>query len=310
MDVGVVGVGMMGKNHLRIYSEMRGIDDIYVYDTNVKAMKENAKIYSAEESRSLEELLKEVDLVSICVPTGYHFETAKKAIEHGVNFLVEKPITKTIEEARRIVSLAEKQNLISGVGHIERFNPVISEIKKIVDAPLYVEIKRHNPSSARIRDSDVIIDLMIHDIDIVWNKLFENADISAAEGIKDGEIEMAQVIARDKRTLINISASRLSSSKIRTILIEEKEKTIFGDLVLQEVYVYKKPNVYSAMNIQYKQENVTEKLVINKVEPLRTELNTFVNCVRNNKKFEVPLEEGLNALKVAYEIKGMISNER
>ena len=306
MDVGVIGVGKMGKNHLRIYSEMRGVDGIYIYDVDKNAMKESSKIYGVEECKGLENLLKKVDIVSICVPTIYHFENAKKAIEYGVNFLVEKPITKTVEEAKEIVMLAEKQNLVAGVGHVERFNPIIDEIKKILGEPLHVEIKRHNPGSSRIRDSDVIIDLMIHDIDIVWNRLFENASISTAYGVKDGEIEMAQAIARNKKTLINISASRLSSEKIRTILIEEKEKTIFGNLVLQEVYVYRKPSVHVGIDVRYKQENVTEKLAINKVEPLRTELKTFIDCVRKNKKFEVSLQQGLKALEVAYRIKGMV----
>jgi predicted dehydrogenase len=306
MDVGVIGVGKMGKNHLRVYSEMRGVDSIYVYDVDTNAMKENAKIYGAEECKGLGELLKKVDMVSICVPTKNHFETAKRAIEYGINFLVEKPITKTVEEANEIASLAAKQNLVSGVGHVERFNPIISEIKKVLGEPLYVEIKRHNPGSSRIKDSDVIIDLMIHDIDIVWNKLFENASISTAHGVKDGEIEMAQVIARNKKTLINISASRLSSEKIRTVLIEEKEKTIFGDLVLQEVYVYRKPSIHMGIDVRYKQENVTEKLAINKVEPLRVELKTFIDCVRNSKKFEVSLEQGLKALEIAYRIREMV----
>ncbi|TFH48136.1 MAG: Gfo/Idh/MocA family oxidoreductase, partial [Methanothrix sp.] len=164
MDVGVIGVGAMGRNHVRVYSELKGVDTVYVYDPvteNAERSREFATI-----CKSLPELLGKVDAVSICVPTRYHFDTAKKVIDAGVNCLIEKPITLTVEEGLQLLRIIEGKELVVGVGHIERFNPIVAEMTKIAQRPDYVAIKRHNPTSSRITDASVVEDLMIHDIDI------------------------------------------------------------------------------------------------------------------------------------------------
>src|SRR5512137_2251441 len=170
MDIGVIGVGSMGRNHVRVYSELKGVGDVYVYDPvaeNANRVKEYANI-----SSSVEDLLENAEAVSICVPTRYHFQVAKQAIEKGIHCLIEKPLTLRVEEGEELLSLLNRAQLTVGIGHIERFNPIVDEIKKIADKPAYVEIKRHNPTSSRITDATVIEDLMIHDIDLIFNVLF------------------------------------------------------------------------------------------------------------------------------------------
>ena len=151
MNVGVIGVGNMGKNHVRIYSELKGVDNVFVFDKNKEQIKKvenlNVKICN-----SLKELLDNVDAASICVPTKYHFEIAKMCIEERLPCLIEKPITLNYEEGKKLLEL-DKENKIIGVGHVERFNPIVSEIARITEKPLYVEIKRHNPDASRITDS-------------------------------------------------------------------------------------------------------------------------------------------------------------
>ncbi|MDI3483374.1 MAG: hypothetical protein PWQ88_1245 [Candidatus Methanomethylophilaceae archaeon] len=160
----------MGRNHARVYSELKAVDSLYLYDINGKAARDLADAFGATVSTGVEDLLANVDAVSICVPTPFHLSVAGQALDAGVPFLIEKPICATAEESRQLIGMIP-EDLVVGVGHIERFNPIVPEIKKIVREPLYVEMKRHNPASSRVSGSSVVEDLMIHDIDIMRNVL-------------------------------------------------------------------------------------------------------------------------------------------
>ena len=305
MDVGVIGTGNMGQNHARVYSEMRGVNQIYIFDVDTERGKGIAKKVGAESCSSIEELLSKVDSVDICVPTSKHFEVAEQVINKGVNFLVEKPIALTVEEGKKLAEMAGKEDLITGVGHIERFNPVVRQIKKIMKNPLYLEIKRHNPGSSRINDTDVVTDLMVHDIDIAWNYLFSGieARTMAVSGLRKNGLDFVTVNAHMGGTLVNLSASRFASKKIRRILIEEEDCTIEGDLIGQEIYIHKNPKDFYS-EAAYRQENVVEKVSVSREEPLRKELSLFLGCVKERKPFEVSLDDGVRVLEVASEIVG------
>ena len=282
MDVGVIGTGNMGRNHLRVYSELRWVDHLYIYDTNpsqIEILKN--KFEDVEVCGSLGELLKKVDAASICVPTPAHFSTSKENVSNG----------------ELLIKLRDRENLTVGVGHIERFNPIISEIKKLSEKPRYVEVKRHNPSSTRIKDSSVIGDLMIHDIDIVWNILFKGRKENAIYAF--GDSNFCKVIVKFNKQIVALSASRIAAKKIRTIYLEEELKSIEGNFMDQEVFIYRKPTKYSSENDKYTQENLIEKVLINKVEPLKRELKEFLYAVKMGKPFPVTLEEALlNVRKV------------
>ncbi len=299
MKVGVIGTGTMGKNHVRVYSELKGVEEIYVFDAN-KSSASSIKDLDVVVSDSMQELLDNVDAASICVPTKYHIDTAKKAIEENVNCLIEKPIALSVEEGEELVSLLKNKDLVVGVGHIERFNPIVKEIEKIVENPFYIEMRRHNPASSRITDSSVIEDLMIHDIDIVFNVLFAVKDYKIYSA---GNSDVCKALVAFDGSVVSLSASRKASKKIRTIYIEDDELTIEGDFMAQEVYTYRKPGKYGIENDRYTQENIIEKVLVNKIEPLKVELRTFVECVKNNTEFPITPEQAFNNLRICEEIK-------
>ncbi|HIP66828.1 MAG TPA: Gfo/Idh/MocA family oxidoreductase [Candidatus Nanopusillus sp.] len=304
MKVGVIGVGVMGRNHVRIYSELRGIDEIYIYDIDRTVLKKVCEQFEVIACDSAHSLLKRVDAVSICVPTKYHFEIAKLAIENDVSCLIEKPVTSTSREGEELLKIAKnKEHLTIGVGHIERFNPVVKEIKNLIKDPMYIEIRRHNPASSRITDTSVVIDLMIHDIDLVWNYLLNCKDKFELYSI--GNDNIRKVIVKFGDCIVSLSASRVACKKIRRIYIEEEEFTIDGNFMTQELYIYRKPKKYKTENVRYTQENIIEKVLVSKVEPLREELKTFIKCVKEGKQFPVTLEQGILNLKIAEKIEGL-----
>jgi predicted dehydrogenase len=284
----------MGRNHVRVYSELKGVDAVYVYDP----LKENAARVEdiAIICNSLDELLSKVDAASICVPTRYHFDTAKKVISAGINCLIEKPITLTTDEGTQLLKIIDDSGLIVGIGHIERFNPIVSEMTKIAKSPDYVAIKRHNPTSNRITDASVVEDLMIHDIDIVFNVLFRGQSDFKIHSAGNGDV--CEALVSFPQSVVSISASRLSSKKFRTFYVESKDFTTEGDFMTQEVFVYRKPGKYGMDKERYMQENIIEKVLVNKVEPLKVELKTFLECVRDNKIFPVTAEDALKNLQI------------
>ncbi|HNX38959.1 MAG TPA: Gfo/Idh/MocA family oxidoreductase [Methanothrix sp.] len=304
MDVGVIGVGAMGRNHVRVYSELKGVDTVYVYDPVAESAARSRDV--AEVCATLPELLAKAEAVSICVPTRYHFQVAGQAIEAGVNCLIEKPITLTVEEGTRLLKIIESKrlsnpDLVVGVGHIERFNPIVAEMARIAGRPDYVCIKRHNPTSSRITDASVVEDLMIHDIDIVFNALFpgeRDYRIFSA-----GSANVCEAMAVFPGTVVSFSASRLSCKKFRSLYVESQDFTAEGDFMTQEVYIYRKPGKYGVEGERYTQENIIEKVLVNKVEPLKVELKTFLDCINGRRIFPVTPDQALQNLRICEQIK-------
>lgn len=297
MDVGVIGVGVMGKNHIRVYSELKQVDALFVTDVNGKAAAEVAVGNNAEVCATVDDLVQCVDAVSICVPTQFHHVVAKKVLSARIHALIEKPLCGTVAEAEDLVRVIP-DNLTVGVGHIERFNPIVSEISRMIKKPLYIEAKRHNPASARMTGTSVVEDLMIHDIDVIFNLLPHGAYTVQSSGSAD----ICGALFSIKGTTVYMSASRKSSKKIRSIYIEEEDCTIEGDYMNQEITVYRKPGQYSITSDRYVQENIIEKVLVNKQEPLKQELATFLDCARLEKPFPVTPAQGLVNLKVCNEV--------
>lgn len=299
MKIGVVGTGTMGKNHARVYSEIKGVEDVYVFDmngNNTAAMRKMGLIVCD----SMKELFDCVDATSICVPTKYHLDVTKAAIENNVHCLIEKPVATSVKEGEELLDLIKDKNLIVGVGHIERFNPIVNEICRMIINPFFVEMRRHNPSSSRITDSSVVEDLMIHDIDVIFNVLFRTKNYKIYSG---GNCDMCKAMVIFDKSTVSISASRKSCKKIRTIYIEDENFTIEGDFMTQEIYTYWKPETYGIERDKYTQENIIEKILVNKVEPLKLELGTFVDCVKKRTEFPITIEQALNNIKICEEIK-------
>lgn len=300
MDVGVIGTGVMGQNHVRVYSELKEVDSVVIYDVNPVQAKKVASLHNADVADTYESLFHQVDAVSLCVPTPFHYDAALKVINAGIHVLIEKPICLNSAEGKK---LAEQipEDLVVGVGHIERFNPIVAEISQMISDPLYIEFKRHNPTSSRITGSSVVEDLMIHDIDIMLHSLgCDNISVQAK-----GNDDIAAALCIKENTLIYLSASRKASKKIRMVHIEQEDMTIQGDFMTQEIYVYRKPDQYTFDCDRYVQENIVEKVLVGKKEPLRTELSTFLQSIKSGKEFPVTPEEAINNLEVCENIKGM-----
>ena len=298
MDVGVIGVGTMGRNHVRVYSELKTVNHLGVCDMNAEAAATIGKQHGATVYPSVEELLRHVDGVSICVPTPFHAKVAGQVFAAKKHTFIEKPICATAAEARTLMTGAPK-GITIGVGHIERFNPIVAEIKKIVTKPLYIEMKRHNPASARVTGNSVVEDLMIHDIDIIINVFFPNP----CHIYSVGNADLCSVLMECGGVPVALSASRKASKKIRMIYIEEEDFTVEGDFMSQEVTIYRKPGRYQFENERYVQENIIEKVMVNKVEPLKVELATFIDCAQKHIPFPVTPEQAIRNLVVSEQIR-------
>jgi predicted dehydrogenase len=186
-----------------------------------------------------------------------------------------------------------------GVGHIERFNPIVAEIKKIVKKPLYFEMKRHNPTSSRITGSSVVEDLMIHDIDILLNEFFPDPCNVHSVGNDD----VMSVLMNCNEIPVVLSASRKASKKIRLIYVEDEDFTIEGDFMSQEVTIHRKPGQYQIEAQRYVQENIIEKVMVGKVEPLKRELETFIDCVKTQRPFPITPEQAIRNLEFCEKVR-------
>ena len=297
MDIGVIGVGTMGRNHVRVYSELRGVNSLGIYDVNTQAAKDLGEKHGATVYGSIGELLDNCDAVSVVVPTQFHSSVVRQVFSRKKSVLIEKPICATSDDAKQLMKKAP-EGITIGVGHIERFNPIVAEIKKIIDKPLYMELKRHNPASARITGSSVVEDLMIHDIDILLNVFFPNpSDIHSV-----GNEDIMSVLMKCNGIPVSLSASRRASKKIRSFYVEDADFTIEGNFMTQEVNIYRKPGQYQIEAERYVQENIIEKVMLNKVEPLKRELETFVDCVNKNRPFPITPEQAILNLEFCEKI--------
>jgi predicted dehydrogenase len=240
-----------------------------------------------------------LDAVSIVVPTKLHYQIARNFLSNNIDVLVEKPITSNLKEADFLINLAKKKRRILQVGHIERFNSAFQATKKIIKNPKFIECHRLNPFPQRSLDIGVVLDLMIHDIDIILGLIDSHLERIEATGInvltKREDIANARIIFQNG-CICNLTASRISDETMRKIRIFQKNTYISLDYQLQEAFVYRK----------LKNEIVKEGIPIEKDQPLKKELASFIDCVQRRKKPLVSGLEAKEALKVALEIQDRI----
>jgi predicted dehydrogenase len=298
MQVGVIGAGAMGRNHVRVYSELKSVDSLGIYDVNAAAAKALGEKHGATVYGSVGELLDNSDAVSVVVPTPFHSTVVGEVFSKKRSVLIEKPICATSAEAKQLMKSAPA-GITIGVGHIERFNPIVAEIKRIVKKPLYFEMKRHNPTSSRITGSSVVEDLMIHDIDILLSEFFPDPCNLHSVGNDD----VMSVLMNCKNIPVVLSASRKASKKIRLFYVEDEDFTIEGDFMSQEVTIHRKPGQYRIEAQRYVQENIIEKVMVGKVEPLKRELETFIDCVKNQRPFPITPEQAIRNLEFCEKIR-------
>ena len=294
LRIAVIGVGRLGKEHVRIYSRLPDVDLIGVVDINVQHAERIARQYGTK-VYELETVIDKIDAASIVVPTDKHFEVAKKLLEAGKDILIEKPITSTIIQGRRLVNLASRKKLILQVGHIERFNPIIQSLVKLVKEPRFIEIHRLSPFTIRGTEVGVVLDLMIHDIDIILDLVKDKIKRIEAVGVNvltsHEDIANARIVFKNG-CVANLTCSRISPERMRKIRVFQEDTYISLDYYKQEgKCFYKKGG-----------QIFEEKLEEGREEPLKLELEAFVECVLKDKKPLVSGEDALKSLQVARKV--------
>ena len=299
LKVAVVGVGVMGSHHARIYSSLNICELVGVLDVDSERAKEVAKMYGVQPFTRIDDLLSlKPDAVSIAVPTSLHREVSLKFLERGVGCLVEKPIASTPEDAELMISSARKHGATLMVGHIERFNPAVSRLKDLLSSGevgqvLSLYAKRAGPFDPRIRDVGIITDLMTHDIDVVRFLVGkEPIEVHAVYGRYGREVEDYASILLDFGGIIaTLEANRFTPYKIRNLTVTGSDGVALLDYIGQTIEIYRKDSTIGT----------GRKIEVKKDEPLRIEIEHFLDCVRSGRRPLVDGEEGLKNLKIAME---------
>ncbi len=305
LRAGVVGVGSMGENHARVYSELRGTELVGVADLNTTLAERVAETYGTE-PMAFEELLSGCDVVSVAVPTAAHYDTVRACLEAGLDVLVEKPIAGTVEEARDLATHARAHDCVLQVGHVERFNPALGALESLVSdlEVIAVDAERLGPPVDRADRDDVVTDLMIHDVDVVGSLLDAVPVSVAATGTEDGEYATARLEYPDG-VVASLTASRVTQKKVRRLTVTARECLVEVDYLEQSVLVYRDSfpeYVTDDGRSRYRHESVIERPRVENGEPLRRELESFLEAARTGTRPAVTAGDGLRALETVAEI--------
>lgn len=282
----------MGREHARIYSGLDLVEFAGVYDPDKKKARKIAEQYGCRAFESLPDFLKHVEAASIAAPTSEHSRLASLCLDSGIHILVEKPITPTTEEAMQLVELADKRQRILQVGHIERFNPVLKALEKRLTRPRFIEAHRLSPYPGRSLDIGVVMDLMIHDIEIILHLVRSPVQSVDAVGVavlsKSEDIANAR-IRFESGCVANITTSRISPEKMRKIRVFQDDAYLSLDYQNQEGEIYRKGPF----------KITRDKIPVMKEEPLKEQLSSFIDCISCNSDPVVSGRHAANALNVA-----------
>jgi len=311
----VVGAGHMGQYHTLVYAELWDVDLVGVVDIDFERARRVAAQYDTLAFSDHRELIGRVDVASVSVPTEAHFAVAKDLLEAGVSVLVEKPMTPTLEEARELFRIARASAAVLHVGHVERFNGAVQEVRNIVDRPILIESRRLGPFVPRVQKDTVVMDLMIHDIDIVLGLVDSEPRRVVALGssmhsdVADGANVQIQF---GSGTLAIITASRATEQKIRTLAITQPDAYIVLDYADQDIRIHRRAAQEYTLNresIRYRQASFVEHLFVHKDNPLKLEILHLIRAMRRAREtgtVELPESDDIRSLAVALEIERMI----
>lgn len=337
--VAVLGVGSLGQNHARLYAELAKIGQVEftgIYDTNADTARKIAAKHNARAFNSIAEAAANADALSIVTPTSTHFELAKQVLAQGKHVLVEKPMTDDTAQAAELVQLAQQKNCVLQVGHVERFNPVFKYLGTAAPEPRFIECHRLSPYPARSTDIGVVLDLMIHDLDVVL--AFVKSPVTSVDAVGIPVLSKSEDIANARlrfanNCVANLTASRVSPERMRKIRVFSGGTTppsyVSLDYRAQEGYIYRiaregeqetpllKKVLAAKLGVgkdstivsQFAGKKIVrEPVPIAKDEPLKLELQSFVECVREKQAPVVSGESAKRALDLAFEITRQIQN--
>jgi predicted dehydrogenase len=333
LNVAVIGTGALGKEHARLYAALAPAGEIHlagVFDATAATAAKIAAQHGTRAFASLDEALAAADAFSVVTPTTTHFDIARRLLEAGKHVLVEKPMTDTSAQAAELVELAQRHNRVLQVGHVERFNPVFNYLQQVAPDPRFIEVHRLSPYPARSTDIGVVLDLMIHDLDVVM--AFVNSPVTAVEGVGIPVLSPSEDIANARLRfangcIANLTASRISPERLRKIRVfsgggsppvyvsldyraqegfiyriardDEEASSLLKKVLAAKLGIGKESSIVSEFAGK---RIVREPVPITKDEPLRLELQHFVECVRQRQTPLVSGESAKRALDVAIEI--------
>lgn len=310
LRVGVIGVGRLGQHHARNYYENPRCELVYVCDTHGHQGRKIARSYGAKATKEYEKLIGQVDAVSIATPTIYHHEIAKRMLEAGIHCLVEKPICTTVIDAADLTKTAREKNLVLQVGHIEHFNVAVQKFKEIITTPRFIECHRQGPFDPRVKDVGVVLDLMIHDIDIILRLV--NSPIERIEAVGVAILTDKEDIANARLhfksgCIANVTVSRVTPKPLRKLRVFQDDAYISLDYRAQKMEVYRRkareyvPPGEAKYFIEAKQIRVKRK------EPLKLEIDHFIDCIeKQNLSPQTTGEQAMEALDIVIKITEII----
>ena len=305
--VGVIGVGSLGQHHARVYASLPEVELAGVVDTAPGRAIEVASRFGTTAYADYTELFGKVDAVNIAAPTTLHAEIGVHCLKEGIHVLAEKPIAHTLEAADRLIQTARENNRVLQIGHLERFNPAVVALRKVITRPRFFEAHRMGLFSPRSLDVDVILDLMIHDLDIISLLVPSTVEKITAVGIAilSNRIDIANArIQFADGCVANITSSRVSMEKIRKLRLFQKQEYISLDYTRQDLDVFSlKHNAVSPIP-----EIVSRKIEPEKKEPLLLELTSFLDAIRGLHPVACDGDEGRRALDLAIQIRDQAEN--
>jgi len=311
---GVIGAGSLGQHHARLYASLPDTELTCVADIS-PAAKEVADKYGAEFFADYRKILDKVDAVSIVVPTTLHYRVAKFFLENGKHVLLEKPMTANVKEADNLIKIYKKikSKVIFQIGHIERFNVAVKKMQELKKVPILIEANRLGPFTARSIDISVILDLMIHDIDIILQLVQSKVKKIEAIGVPilSHTTDMAGArLEFANGCVANVTASRVSPKKIRKIRVFEENVYMSIDYVRQSMKIYKvKDNLPKNRQMSWNDMMEMDSFPMDKEEPLAKELSSFISSIKGKKQPEVTAEQAFEALKIVIEIEKQINKK-
>lgn len=295
LRAGVAGSGSMGRNHARCYSLIQGVELAAVYDADLKRAQAVAEEFGTTAVDSLEAIAEICDLASVAVPTIAHLDVGGELMRRGLHILMEKPIAPSVEEAKQLVEVAEERDRILQIGHIERFNPVMRELEAKLNHPKFIESHRLSPFPNRSIDIGVVLDLMIHDLEIILHLV--KSPVASIEAVGVPVLMKSEDIANarlrfENGCVANVTASRISPERLRKIRVFQDDGYLSLDYQEQTGEIF------------WKEEGAIQKakVEVEKDEPLKLELAAFVESVQEGKTPAVTGKQGADALAIALEI--------
>ncbi len=303
LRIGVVGVGHIGSNHARLYAEIPSAEFAAVYDIDPVRAAAIGKKYGANVTTSLEQFADMVDAASVATPTSSHYQVAQSLLTRGKHLLIEKPITENTREASELAGLAVKNQVVLQVGHVERFNPVLSALEKLLTHPRFIEAHRLSPYPERSMDIGVVLDLMIHDLEVILHLV--RSPVQSIDAVGVPVLSRSEDIANarlrfENGCVANVTSSRISPERMRKIRVFQEDAYLSLDYQNQSGEIYRRVGDRISR----------DKVQIEREEPLKRELVSFIECATTGREPRVSGFQATAALELAVKITQRLQEER